>query len=160
MQTLSRKGASGEGEPGTQVGQAEAKLGRPSKFTPEVVSDLERNIAAGLPYELACGLSGIAYSTYRNWMVAAAQEGAEPELVEFLERIRRAETEAEARFAAQWISKTADDWRASRDYLARRWPERWASRDRIEMTGPHGGAIPVTFFIPDNKRDPPKTLKE
>ena len=138
------------------VAQTEAKVGRPSKFGPGVIEELERNISAGLPYYVACNLSGIAYSTYRNWMVAAESEDADPELVEFLERIMRAETRAEARLADQWLSKTADDWRASRDYLARRWPERWASRDRMGVTGPQGGEIPhkVTFIIPHNNRDP------
>ncbi len=138
------------------VAQTEAKVGRPSKFGPGVVEELERNISAGLPYHVACNLSGVAYSTYRNWMVAAAEEGADPELVEFLERITRAETRAEARLADQWLSKTADDWRACRDYLARRWPERWASRDRMGVTGPQGEDIPVKaiFLIPHNNRDP------
>ncbi len=136
------------------VAQTEAKVGRPSKFGPGVVEELERNIGAGLPYHLACNLSGVAYSTYRNWMVAAAEEGADPELVEFLERITRAETRAEARLANQWLSKTADDWRASRDYLARRWPERWASK--MEIAGPQGGPVEhaVQIWIPHNNRDP------
>ena len=143
--------------------QTEAKVGRPSKFGPGVVEELERNISAGLPYHVACNLSGVAYSTYRNWMVAAAEEGADPELVEFLERITRAETRAEARLADQWLSKTADDWRASRDYLARRWPERWASKDRMQMTGLGGGPVEhaVRVWIPHNNRDalPPHAQK-
>ncbi len=144
----------------TEVVKTENRVGRPSKFTPEVVVELERNIGAGLPYELACGLSGIAYSTYRTWMVAAEQDDADPLLVEFLERIRHAEMLAEARFAAQWIKETPGDWRATRDYLARRWPNRWANKERIEHSGEGGGPIPVTLILPDNKRDPPKALKE
>ncbi len=132
------------------------KLGRPSKFTPEVIAELERNISDGLPYEVACKLSGIAYSTYRNWVIAAEGKDADPDLLDFLERVRRAETRAEATLIARWLKKTDDDWRACRDYLARRWPERWASRDRMGVTGPQGGEIPhkVTFIIPHNNRDP------
>ena len=145
----------------TEVIKTESRVGRPSKFTPEVVVELERNIGAGLPYEIACNLSGIAYSTYRNWMVAAEENGADPLLVEFLERIKRAEVVAEARLAAQWLDKSRDDWRASRDYLARRWPERWANKERIEHSGPNGGPVPVIFYLPDNRRDTPKkALKE
>ena len=59
------------------VTQTEAKIGRPSKFGPGVIDELERNISEGLPYYVACNLSGIAYSTYRNWMVAAESEDAD-----------------------------------------------------------------------------------
>ncbi len=139
------------------------KLGRPSKFTPEVIGELERNISAGLPYEVACKLSGIAYSTYRNWVIAAEGKDADPDLLDFLERVRRAETRAEATLIARWLNKTADDWRASRDYLARRWPERWASK--MEIAGPQGGPVEhaVRVWIPHNNRDPlppQKVLKE
>jgi len=115
--------------------------GRPSKRTPDTIKKLEENIGKGLPYELACRLSGISGTAYRNWIMAASQPGADPELVGFLLRMTRAETKAEATLVEKWLNKTDDDWRAARDYLSRRWPERWAESHR--HSGPGGGPIPI-----------------
>jgi hypothetical protein len=34
-----------------------------------------------------------------------------------------------------------DDWRAAKEYLARRFGERWGDKQRVEMTGKDGGPV-------------------
>ena len=121
--------------------------GRPSKFSPEVISRLEKNIGEGLPYELACRLSGISYETYRCWMRDAMKEDADPDLINFLHTIAQAESQAEVTLINKWLNKTKGDWRAAKEYLARRWPERWAERKQLEHIGPGGGPIQGTLIV-------------
>jgi len=54
--------------------------------------------------------------------------------LEFLEQVTRAETSAEVAAVTAWRSAFTDDWRAARDYLVRRRPERWAATTRIQMS--------------------------
>jgi len=47
---------------------------------------------------------------------------------EFVEAITRAEYEAEVRMVAQWQKHMPEDYRAIRDFLERRYSERWGRR--------------------------------
>lgn len=59
---------------------------------------------------------------------------------EFFEAITRAEYEAEVRMVAQWQKHMPEDYRAIRDFLERRYPERWGRRT-VEVQ--HGGEIEI-----------------
>ncbi len=116
--------------------------GRPSKLTSEVKARLVQAIEAGNYYEAACGYAGITYTTFRNWMIKGenAKSGT---YREFFEAITRAETVAEVRMVAQWQQHMPEDYRAIRDFLERRFPERWGRKDKVqqEISGPDGGPI-------------------
>ena len=64
-------------------------------------------------------------------------------LFEFFDAITRAETVAEVRMVAQWQQHMPEDYRAIRDFLERRFPERWGRKDKVqqEISGPDGGPI-------------------
>jgi transposase-like protein len=56
---------------------------------------------------------------------------------EFREQLTRAEATAETTLVAAWAAAASGpdgDWRAARDLLARRAPERWAGVTRVQMT--------------------------
>lgn len=116
--------------------------GRPSKLTSEVRARLVQAIEAGNYYEAACGYAGITYTTFRNWMIKGenAKSGT---YREFFEAITRAETVAEVRMVAQWQQHMPEDYRAIRDFLERRFPDRWGRKDKVqqEISGPGGGAV-------------------
>lgn len=54
--------------------------------------------------------------------------------VELLEAVTQADTEAEAAAVVAWRSAFNEDWRAARDYLVRRHPNRWAATTRIAIS--------------------------
>ena len=114
-------------------------MARPSKLTPEVTKRLTEAIRAGNYYEAACGYAGIHYSTFRKWMQKgeAAKSG---KYREFFEAVTRAEYEAEVRMVAQWQKHMPEDYRAIRDFLERRYPERWG-RKRLDIE--HSGEIGI-----------------
>jgi len=102
-------------------------MARPSKLTPEVTKRLTEAIRAGNYYEAACGYAGIHYSTFRKWM-QKGETAKSGKFREFFEAITRAEYEAEVRMVAQWQKHMPEDYRAIRDFLERRYPERWGRR--------------------------------
>ena len=102
-------------------------MGRPSKLTPEVTKRLTEAIRAGNYYEAACGYAGIHYSTFRKWMIKG-EKAKSGKYREFFEAVTRAEYEAEVRMVAQWQKHMPEDYRAIRDFLERRYPDRWGRR--------------------------------
>ena len=44
-----------------------SKGGRPSKKTPDRVTHLLEAIALGLPYKMACAVSGLSFRTFCDW---------------------------------------------------------------------------------------------
>src|SRR5438874_678819 len=59
----------------------------------------------------------------------------EDRYAEFCRRIQQANAEGELYAVAAWRHhiEVGREWKASRDWLARRWPERWASRHYIKI---------------------------
>lgn len=122
--------------------------GRPSKLTSEVKARLVQAIEAGNYYEAACGYAGITYTTFRNWMIKG-ENAKSGKYREFFEAITRAETVAEVRMVAQWQQHMPEDYRAIRDFLERRFPERWGRKDKVqqEISGPNGQPVEVEMEV-------------
>ena len=134
-------------------------MARPTKLTPEVQKKIVTAISSGNYYEAACRYAGIDYQTFRNWM-KAGQEVAEGKLkktkknMEFLgffEAVEQAEAQAEIRVVANWQMHIPSSWQAGRDFLARRFPDRWKPQEGRELSGEVG--TKVMIYIPANKRN-------
>lgn len=117
-------------------------LGRPSKLTNETQDKIVQAISAGNYYEAACRYAGIDYRTFRLWM-AKGEEARSGKFFQFFHAIRQAEARAEVRAVAQWQSHMPDSWQASRDFLARRHPQRWMQKERHELSGADGEPIEI-----------------
>src|SRR5262245_56995248 len=94
--------------------------GRPSKLTAAVERSICSAIAGGTTYAVACAFAGVDVSTVRRWLSSPA-----PRCRAFRRAVERAEAEVEVRAVAIWQKHIPDDWRAARDFLARRFPQRW-----------------------------------
>lgn len=128
--------------------------GRKSKLTPEVKDEFVRLISQGVYIRQACEFIGIAEATVYNWMARGSNEllrlennpkarltKQESIYVEFFRAVKKADTQAEVRAITYWQAAIKDDWRAAREFLARRYPDRWSPR--IELTGADGKPIEV-----------------
>jgi len=132
-------------------------MGRPSKLTPDVRKKIEKAIAGGNYYEAACAYAGIDYQTFRNWMkmgeaLASGEKKktrTNKKYLEFFEVVQAAEARAEIRVVSQWQQQIPYSWQAARDFLARRFPERWKPREEQEHIGE---VAQVNVYLPDNKR--------
>lgn len=121
-----------------------AKIGRPSKLTPAVKQRLLDAIRAGNYYEAACVYAGIGETTFYRWM-ERGEKASSGEYREFWESVKRAEAEAEARVVALWQQEIPGNWQAARDFLARRFSDRWSPKEKVqtEVTGKDGGPVEI-----------------
>lgn len=108
--------------------------GRPSKLTPQVKKKLLDAIRAGNYYEPACMYAGISYRSFRRWM-DKGEKAKSGEFWQFCQEVKQAEAEAEARVVAMWQKQIPDSWQAARDFLERRYPDRWGRREKIDLSG-------------------------
>lgn len=115
-------------------------MGRPTKLTPEVQERICQAIRAGNYYESACAYAGIAYSTFREWMVKG-EKAKSGKYREFMEAIKKAEYEAEVRMVAMWQKHMPDNWQAIATFLERRYPDRWGKKDQMNLN--HSGGIDI-----------------
>lgn len=66
----------------------------------------------------------------RTWQLPAEEERYRA----FLAAVTAAETVGEVAAVGAWRKAFDTDWRAARDYLVRRQPDRWAARTRISIS--------------------------
>jgi len=118
------------------------KRGRKDKLTPEVQQKLIEAIKEGNYYEAACAYAGISYQTFLNWLERGKREKS-GKFFEFFEAVTRAEAEAERKIVKMWIEAIPEDWRAARDFLERRYPDRWGKKDHLNLSGDVGVKITI-----------------
>ena len=108
--------------------------GRPTKFTEEARENFLAAVREGAYYNEACALVRIDYRTFRYWMEKgeAAKSG---EFFHFFHAVREAAAYGEFEAIHSWRQHLQTDWRASRDYLRYRHPERWNPVQNIELSG-------------------------
>lgn len=113
--------------------QASTRLAA-SKLTPQLAEIFCNLVAQGNYYTAACKAVGISYATFRSWM-AMGEASDDPTNVyrEFFLRVREADGLAEVYAVSTWRKHFTRDYRAARDFLARRHPERWAEQQRLTV---------------------------
>jgi hypothetical protein len=123
-------------------------MARPTKLTSEIVDKICTAIRAGNYAKIAAGMAGISESTYYSWLEQAKKPDAEPEFLEFLESIERAEADAEVAAVIR-IRQAADNgtWQAAGWLLERKHGERWGRNDKIrqEISGVNGAPIQLSL---------------
>jgi transposase len=120
------------------------KIGRPVKLTPEIRGRLCEALRDGNYYEAACAKAGVHYGSFRNWM-RKGRRAKSGEFFEFFKAVREAEADAETAVVQQWRSQIPENWQAARDFLARRFPDRWGPKDKHEFGGDPRRPIRLQF---------------
>ncbi len=103
--------------------------GRRHKCTDGVTQVVAHGLNQGLPFETSCRLAGISKQTGYNWLTWG-EEGRVP-FVDFLDAIKRAEAEGEARLVGTVSAAMGTHWQAAAWMLERRFPDRWGRRAAI-----------------------------
>jgi hypothetical protein len=100
-------------------------LARPSKRTPEREARLLEALRAGNTRRAACHYAGISDEALARWLRAS---------VDFVDAVKKAESDAEVRMVAQ-IARAAQDgtWQAAAWWLERRRPDDYARRERLDL---------------------------
>ena len=126
--------------------------GRPDALTPEKQERLCTAIRAGNYYQAACNYAGVHYASFRRWM-AKGKKAKQGRFRSFCEAIRKAEADAEVTIVAQWRQQIPENWQAARDFLGRRFPERWGPKEKHDLHHSGGIALEVAEEIVDAPDD-------
>jgi hypothetical protein len=124
------------------------RLGRPTKYSEELAETIAAAIRIGLTNRDACAAVGISEDTFQNWERTKSA---------FSARVARARAQRVAYAFTQARKAGRDDWRYWFAFLDRVAPE-YRARSALEVSGPEGGAIPVTGIelpLPVRMDDPP-----
>ena len=108
-----------------------------TKLTPQVqekICKVLSSIGSGVHYTTACAYAGVNYNTFRAWMKRGEEE---PYGIyrDFYNAVKKAEAEAEEKLIKILNDAAPGDWRAALAMLERRWPERWAKREKLDVEG-------------------------
>lgn len=116
-------------------------------LTPEVQDRILVLIRKGHFSSTAANAAGVAAATVNEWLKRGRQPNPDEPFGAFAVAYAQAEAEAEAKTIALIDDAAKDQWQAAAWKAARRWPERWANKDRtqVELSGQNGGAIHVSL---------------
>lgn len=67
--------------------------------------------------------------------------------VELVDGVEKAKAMAEMKAVQKLVKHGDKNWRAALAYLERTNHEKWGRKDRVEVSGPQGGAIPVAVVM-------------
>jgi transposase len=120
--------------------------GRPTLLTDDLADRIVQVVQAGNYLKTAAQFAGVGQSTLLGWLArgraaAALADTGQPVPAEeeryltFLERVTQGETVAEVSAVTHWRRAFTDDWRAARDYLARKRPDQWAAKTTVTLSG-------------------------
>ncbi len=123
-----------------------------SKFTPEVTDLIIAAVRAGNYFTTSAALAGIHEGTLYRWL-REGEEDEDSKYRQFALDMATAEAEAEISVVSVIRAAASDDYRAGLELLSRRFPERWSTRNRTELTGTHGAPIEVVVSYEDEAED-------
>ena len=119
------------------------KPGRKTRLTPERQAKIVNAVKAGAYLETAAAAAGINKVTLHRWM-RRGERFPGTIYSAFSDAVHEALASAEIRDVLT-ISKAAGDgdWRAAAWRLERKYPKRWGTVSRTEITGKDGAALKI-----------------
>jgi len=114
---------------------------KPTDLTPQKQTAICTAILGGLHLSPAAEACGVSANTATDWMRRGEnRHRSRPEnavYAAFAAAVREAEAQCERALVMTWRSAAIEhkDPPAIRDFLARRFPERWANREKIDIGG-------------------------
>jgi hypothetical protein len=100
------------------------RAGREPLLTQEVGDRVCDALSHGMFLSQAAKLAGVSPDTIASWR-KRGETGEQP-YADFLTAYEQAELECEEYLLKLWKNAAPDDWRAAKELLAKRFPERWS----------------------------------
>lgn len=88
-----------------------------------------------------------------SWADQQEHEVQGSEHLHFFHAVQKAEAEAEVQIVSQWKKQIPNNWRAARDFLARRHSRRWGPKEQHHIDADVRTKAEVIISIPDNERE-------
>lgn len=111
-----------------------AKIGRPTKLTPELQKEICATLLQGAYVETAAALHGVTKQTLYEWFKRGNQGEAPYDA--FIDAVKRVEAQSET-IALNRINTAAEDpknWTAAAWRLERKHPDRWGRREKVDLS--------------------------
>ena len=121
------------------------------KLTPELIEKMIPSIEAGNYVETVCRAHGINKSTYYDW-IKKGEKRKSGIYHDFSNAVKDAEARAEERLIQEWRDKLKESPTNYKDFLERRYSERWGKKDIIKHQGDNES--PITYAVKFIDRDP------
>lgn len=154
----------------TKKGSSNAMKGRPRVMTPAILANpggrpsefdqaapkIIALIRKGNTYECASGCARVTYHSFNNWMKQGEKDlkqgKCDSKFFKFFNDVKQAETDAENEVLQHWKDCIPGNWQAAKEFLARRNPDSWAARDRMDITS-NGETVGKPVFLPLKKQE-------
>lgn len=118
-----------------------SKAGRHTKLNKERLDLICRYLRAGNTRKVAAECAGISEQTFYTW-INKGKEAKSGVFFEFLESVKKAESEAHAGAVNTITVARQKSWQAAAWWLERKFPDDWGKREKMEVE--HKG--PVSGF--------------
>jgi hypothetical protein len=89
------------------------------------ISEIKRYISNGHFPEIAAVLAGIPQFIFQDWMSESTKVDADPQLIKLRVNLEVGAARLEETAVDNWVKAFGKDWKAAKDYLSIRFPERW-----------------------------------
>ena len=127
---------------------------RKSKLSPEVIDYICEGIEKGNFVTTICKRLKIHEETYYNWLRQAETKSPQSLQYKLKQRVQAAEAASEELAVQAWVNHFDTDWRAPKEFLARRHRDKWGNEPtQVQLTG-GDKALPVTFIMDTPKIEP------
>lgn len=126
--------------------------GRPTKLTPRTQTLITDLLGEGNTQIGACNAAGIAPATFYHWLERGeADHEADKQTIysEFVDAVTRAIGQSEAALVKFARNAAQKDGRVALEMLARRFPDRWATKTQVNGTVRHTQQ-PATVDVPSD----------
>jgi hypothetical protein len=118
---------------------------REVELTLEIGRIIVTAIAAGNFPSIARQLANVSADTLDKWLKRGAR-GEQP-YADFAEAYRGAEIKVEATLVEVWKDAAPGDWRAAKEFLARRYPQRWSDQADQAANLDGAGRLAAAGFV-------------
>lgn len=102
------------------------------KLTPAFIDMFCNMVSHGHYYTTVCKAMRVSDATFQSWM-RIGKHSPDGVYHEFYERVMQADAAAEGFAVEKWRAHFDRDSRAAKEFLARRYPERWSERKYIRL---------------------------
>ncbi len=133
-----------------------AKVGRPSKLTEELTTQICDLLRDGNFVETVCDFVGINKTTIYEW-IARGERGWKADVeggyVEFTNVVKKAMSQVEFDTLKD-LRQGVDNWQARAWWLERRHPDKWGNRGKstFEHQGEGGGPVVIKVVYEDEAK--------
>lgn len=105
------------------------------KLTPELIEKMIPAIEVGNYIETVCQAHGISRNTYYLWLKKGESAKAKTIYRYFYDMVKDAEARAEQKLIEEWREKLKESPTNYKDFLERRYPERWGKKETVKVEG-------------------------